>query len=125
MGFTVESIPVWRRYIVAVAVLLVGAAAAAAARPEWFVAPTGRIPLLGGPLGAALLAVGLWYRVRVVYGVTLIAVGLWVGVAWERFRDGAVGLPAAQLALVIAMLAALVLLIAPPAMRREFLARAA
>ena len=125
MDSSLSSIPVWRRYVIAVAALLLGAAVAAAVRPEWFVASTGRIPLLGGPLGAALLSVGLWLGFRLVYVVTLAAAALWINVAYERYHDGAVGIPEAQLTLMLVMSAVVGLLLVPPAMRRAFLARAA
>ena len=117
--------PTWRLYVVGAALLIVASNLATALRPEWFVAPTGRIPLFGGPLWAILVAAGLWYRLRAAYLLTIAGLAMWAWVAVERYRAGAFGIPAAYLGLATAMLVALALLVTPQSVRRELFPRAA
>ena len=115
-----QPMPTWRLYVAGAALLILAANVATALRPEWFVAPTGRIPLFGGPLSALRFAAGLWYRLRVAYLLTIAGLAMWAWVAVERHRAGAFGIPAAYLGLAAAMLVALALLVAPRSVRREF-----
>lgn len=120
-----QPMPTWRFYVVGAALLILASNLATALRPEWFVAPTGRIPLFGGPLLALLFGIGLWFRLRAAYLLTIVGLAMWAWVAVERYRDGAFGIPAAYLGLAAAMLVALALLIVPQSVRREFFPGAA
>ncbi len=119
-----KPMPRWRRYVVGAALLMLVSNVVTTLHPEWFVAPTGRIPLFGGILAVLLLATGLWFRLRVVYLLTIAGLAIWAWKAVERYGDGGIGIPAAYLFLAVATFMALVLLVAPRSVRNEFFSRA-
>lgn len=119
-----QLMPRWRLYVAGAALLIVASNIATALRPEWFVEPTGRIPLFGGPLAVLLFAAGLWYRLRAAYLLTIVGLAMWAWLAVERYRDGGFGIQAAYFGLAAAMLIALTLLVAPQSVRRAFFPRA-
>jgi hypothetical protein len=118
-----KPIPGWRRCVAGAALLILVSNVVTTLHPEWFEAPTGRIPLFGGTLAVLLFAAGLWYRLRVAYLLTVAGLAMWAWVAVERYRHGSWGIPAAYLFLAVAMLTALVLLVAPRSVRNEFFSR--
>lgn len=109
-----------RAYVAVAALLLLAAAVASAVQPSWFVAPTGRVAVFGGPLAALAIGVGLWRGSRLAYAFAVVGALGWAGVAARRSLDGGVGAPAAQALLAAAMAAVVVLLLAPAAVRRHF-----
>jgi hypothetical protein len=116
-------IPRWRRYIVGTVLLMLVANAITILHPEWFVAPTGRIPLFGGILAVLVLGVGLWFRLRVFYLLTIVGLVAWAWVSVERYRHPTWGIPEAYLFLAVATFLALILLVAPRSVRSEFFFR--
>jgi hypothetical protein len=108
------------RYVVLAALLLLAAALTAAVRPDWFVAPTGRVAVFGGPTGALLLAAALWWRSRLAYALTVLGALAWATVSVARLQAG--GVPAAHVGLAVGMSAVVALLLVPAGARRYFFA---
>lgn len=109
----------WRLYMSGATALLLGSAAVIAARPEWFVGPTGRIPFFGGVLGAVLFTAALWLHSRAVRALATVGLLGWLAVMLSRYRAGDVGWPAAQLTLAVALAATLAMLLGAALVERR------